>query len=110
MVKFLASCTNRRSGMPAAFISGVEATTRAPVVRPTSCWIVPRYDTFGDVHASQATEWPGSRASGGHAEVGVAGSWAAAVAANANTARMAAAAAARDLMQARNARKTGTLR
>src|SRR3954468_15874910 len=104
MVKFLASWPNRRSGMPAFFIAGVEGTTRAPVVRPTSCWIVPRYDTFGDVHASQATEWLVSRASGGHAEVGAAGSWAAAVAANAHTAGMAAAAAGRDLMQARNAR------
>src|SRR4051794_4912373 len=78
MVKFLASWTNSRSGMPAAFISGVEGTTRAPVVRPTSCWIVPRYWTFGDVQASQATEWPESRAMAGQLDVGAAGSCAAA--------------------------------
>src|SRR3954452_16528564 len=105
MVKFLASWTNRRSGMPAFFIAAVEGTTRAPVVRPTSCWIVPRYDTFGDVHAWHATERPASRANEGQLEVGAAGSCAAAVPANAHTARMAPAAAARDLMQAANARK-----
>src|SRR4051794_18392022 len=110
MVKFLASCTNRRSGMPAAFILGVEGTTRAPVVRPTSCWIEPRYDTFGDVHASHATEWLESRASGGQADVGATGSWAAAVDANAHTARMAAVAAIRDLMSPPNEPKSGNWR
>jgi hypothetical protein len=96
--------------MPAAFISGVDATTRAPVVRPTSCWIVPRYDTFGEVHASQDTEWPESRAKGGQEDVGAAGSWAAAVATVTDMARMAAAAAARDLMKTANARKNRSLR
>src|SRR3954469_15395666 len=99
MVKFLASWTNSRSGIPAFFIAGVEGTTRAPVVRPTSCWIVPRYDTFGEVPAPHASECRASRASEGQLEVGAAGSCAAEVAANAQTARMAAAAAARDLMQ-----------
>src|SRR5919198_4315204 len=38
---FLPDVTNIRSPM-----------TLAPVVRPTSCWIEPRYSTFGDMTAS----------------------------------------------------------
>src|SRR5512132_2832654 len=38
---FLPEVTNRRS-----------PTTFAPVVRPTSCWIEPRYSTFFDITAS----------------------------------------------------------
>ena len=38
---FLPEVTNIRS-----------PTTFAPVVRPTSCWIEPRYSTFGDITAS----------------------------------------------------------
>src|SRR5689334_18387768 len=53
--------------------------TLAPVVRPKSWLIVPRYSTFGEWNASHWIEWASSTGIGGQDAVGIAGCCAQAV-------------------------------